>query len=250
VSEALVFGPSTRRAIVLAGRATEERAESAFCAIGARDEVCHLIAAPDVACELKLGVGPDWSQVWLARGAPGLERHVLRAGTEVWGVRIVPGVLASSRAVASALTSRAHRDFLRAARQEDRVVEAMRVAEHVLSVARIEPRVLEAMQAAERGAASVEELADLGRVTPRHLGRLFGETLGIAPKRALAIVRVRRALAIARAMAAPSWGAIAAEAGYADQSHLGRAFRALLGASPDAFLRSVREGAIKEGLAR
>ena len=245
-SEALVFGASTREAIALYGRATEERATSAFAAIGSAVGT-ELVAAPDFASELKLGVGPGWSAVWIAQPALALERHVLRAHTEVWGLRIVPGVVVSSRALASIGSSRAHRDFLRAPRASDRAIEAMRVAEHALSLARIEPRVLEAMKAAEDGAASVEELADRSRLTSRHLGRLFASTLGVSPKRALSLLRMRRALGLATGARPPSWAAIAAEAGYADQSHMGRAFRALLGASPEAFVQAVAKGGSEMG---
>jgi AraC-like DNA-binding protein len=236
---ALVFGSGDRALVTLIGRATEARASSGFVAIGTEAE-CVIVSAPDVAFELKLGVGPGWSEVWVSAPTDMRETHVLRPHTQVWGLRLVPGVLVSGRAVASATSSRAHRDFLRATRHDDRAVEAMRVAEHVLSVSRVDDRVRVAMEAADRAdVTSVEALADLTRTTPRHLGRVFARTLGIAPKRALAVLRLRRALGLARARDV-SWGMIAAAAGYADQSHLGRDFRALLGASPEAFLRAMR----------
>ena len=239
IGEALVFGPSERASLTLVGRATEQRATSAFVSIGDSMRSVEVISAPDVASELKIGVGPGWSRVWVSPASETRETHVLGPGTEVWGVRLVPGVRVSSRAVAGAIESRAHCDFLRAPRQPDRALEAMRVAEHVLSLARVDDRVRDAMEAADRAeATTVEALADLVRVSPRHLGRRFAEALGIAPKRALAILRLRRALRLARS-GALSWGIVAADAGYADQSHLGREFRALLGASPEAFLRAM-----------
>lgn len=237
--DALVFGAGIRRALPLVGRATEARAESAFSALGAPDAALRLVAAPDVTCELKVALGPGWSRVWLARPTGTLESHVLAPGTSVWGVRLRPGVTVSPRAVEAAMRSRAFADLARAPRTDDRTLEASRTIEHVLAVARIDERVALALDAAHDGrAGTVEALAELLRATPRHVGRLFAEALGLAPKRVLSVLRVRRALGIARARPASSWAAIAAEAGYADQSHLGRAFRALLGQSPDAFLRA------------
>ena len=242
IGEALVFGPGERASLTLVGRATEQRATSAFVSIGQRARSSEVVSAPDVACELKIGLGAGWSRVWLSPASETRETHVLRASAEVWGVRLVPGVRVSPRVVAGAMESRAHRDFLRAPRHADRVVEAMRVAEHVLSLARVDDRVRDAMQAADRvEATTVEALADLVHVSPRHLGRMFAEVVGVAPKRALAILRLRRALRLARSRAL-SWARVAAEAGYADQSHLGRELRALLGQSPEAFLRAMEVG--------
>jgi AraC-like DNA-binding protein len=56
---------------------------------------------------------------------------------------------------------------------------------------------------------------------------------GLPPKRALSIVRLYRALFAARARR--SWAAAALEAGYADQAHLIRECRVLLGDSPSAW---------------
>jgi AraC-like DNA-binding protein len=237
--EALVFGDGHRASVALVGRVTSARASSAFVAIGAERE-CVVVSAPDVACELKLGVGPAWSRIWLSRPTDTRETHRLAPHTEVWGLRLAPGVIVSSRAVLAASSCSAHRDFLRAPRRADRAIEAMRVAEHVLCVSRVDDRVRLAMEAAARtDVTTVEALADLTHTTPRHLGRMFGRILGIAPKRALTVLRLRRALGLARS-GDVSWGRVAAEAGYADQSHLGRDFRALLGASPEAFLRVMR----------
>ena len=242
IGEPLVFGPGERASLTLVGRATEQRATGAFVSIGQHARSSEVVSAPDVASELKIGVGAGWSRVWLSPASETRETHLLGAGTEVWGVRLVPGVRVSARALAGAIESRAHADFLRAPRHTDRAVETMRVAEHVLSLARVDERVRDAMEAADRvEATTVEALADLVHASPRHLGRIFAEVVGVAPKRALAILRLRRALRLARSRAF-SWARVAAEAGYADQSHLGREFRALLGQSPEAFLRAMEGG--------
>jgi AraC-like DNA-binding protein len=228
MERALVIGPGERRTAPF----VHARVTTAFVASGGERDA-EIVAAPDVAPELKLGVGPRWSSLWLAPPAAIGETHRLAAHTEVHGFRLVPGVWVSGRAIAAAEGTRAFRDFLRAPRTEDRSAEAMRVASHVLAVSRIDERVARAVELAAACAHTVEALAEAAGTTPRHLGRRFDAVLGIAPKRVTSILRLRRALALA-ATGAP-WGLVAAEAGYADQSHLGRELRALLGPRRAAF---------------
>jgi AraC-like DNA-binding protein len=60
------------------------------------------------------------------------------------------------------------------------------------------------------------------------------QEIGLPPKRALRIMRLHRALMVARKRDR-SWAAIAQLAGYADQAHLTRELRALLGETPSAW---------------
>jgi len=71
-------------------------------------------------------------------------------------------------------------------------------------------------------------------VCERRLERAFGHAVGLGPKALTRVLRFRHALrAIGRVGRAPAgWAAVAAAAGYADQSHLIREFKALAGVTP------------------
>lgn len=84
-------------------------------------------------------------------------------------------------------------------------------------------------------APSVRELATgVGR-SVRTVERVFAEDVGLSPKALLQIARVQRALALARIEPPLRWITIAARAGYHDQSHFVREFKALVGCLPSAF---------------
>jgi AraC-like DNA-binding protein len=70
----------------------------------------------------------------------------------------------------------------------------------------------------------------------RHLRRRFHDAVGYGPKTLQRIMRLRRFLALASAMPAPDLARAAAEAGYADQSHLTRECGELAGLTPAALL--------------
>lgn len=76
--------------------------------------------------------------------------------------------------------------------------------------------------------------AELG-VTMRSLQRAFAEEVGLGPKALQRISRLQRAIGYSRADDALPWAAIAAGAGYFDEAHLNRDFRALAGSSPSQF---------------
>jgi AraC-like DNA-binding protein len=88
------------------------------------------------------------------------------------------------------------------------------------------------------GRASVRALAAHVGLSERQLERLFDERIGVGVK---LFGRVRRLQeAITRASAHPAWADLAADLGYADQSHLIREFKALSGMSPAEFLKARR----------
>lgn len=88
-----------------------------------------------------------------------------------------------------------------------------------------------------RGAVRVAALArDAGLSRDRFMKR-FRHVAGASPKRLASIVRLRHA--IARYRPGVSLAQVAAEAGYADQSHFTREFRAFTGAPPGRFFASV-----------
>jgi AraC-like DNA-binding protein len=76
----------------------------------------------------------------------------------------------------------------------------------------------------------ITQLAAALGVTPRHLRRVFMAAVGIGPKEFFRVMRFQRATRAARTE--QSWARIAAEAGYYDQAHMIRDFRALAGATP------------------
>ncbi len=75
----------------------------------------------------------------------------------------------------------------------------------------------------------------------KHLITRFKRQVGLAPKMAARLIRfesVRRHLA----GGSLGWAQIAAEAGYADQSHLVREFRQFAGLTPTAFAEGSKQG--------
>jgi AraC-like DNA-binding protein len=73
--------------------------------------------------------------------------------------------------------------------------------------------------------------AELG-VSNRHLRRVVADAAGISPGRFARLLRFHRVLRETDQATKPSWAAIAARVGYADQPHLIRDIRSLSGLSP------------------
>jgi AraC-like DNA-binding protein len=87
---------------------------------------------------------------------------------------------------------------------------------------------------ARSGVRRVRDMADELGIAPRTLRARSRSEVGLAPKRFARIHRLFRALELARG--GVSWSEVAARAGFVDQPHLVRDFRALLGESPTRFL--------------
>lgn len=91
--------------------------------------------------------------------------------------------------------------------------------------------------------------SDLARevgLSPRHLRRRFRAAVGLSAKE-LARVERLRAAAVGNVVGQRPWVDLAAAGGYADQAHLVREFRHLLGLTPtgfDAHARRIRHGDI------
>lgn len=82
----------------------------------------------------------------------------------------------------------------------------------------------------------LDELARVAELSPFHLIRLFRVRYGVTPfayQRNLRVERARDALRSGESLAE-----IAASLGFADQSHLGRAFRKVMGATPGQYRQS------------
>lgn len=82
------------------------------------------------------------------------------------------------------------------------------------------------------GRVPVAEVANGIGVSGKHLLSLFQDQIGLSPKRTARLIRFQRMLARARGEPGLSWARIAAECGYADQSHLVREVRVFTGRTP------------------
>jgi AraC-like DNA-binding protein len=89
------------------------------------------------------------------------------------------------------------------------------------------------------GQMPLGELARAVALSPRQLRRRFRTAVGLSPKE-LTRVRRLRAVAAAAALDDRSWVDRLEDGGYADQPHLVREFRSLLGIAPGAFERHAR----------
>ncbi len=79
-----------------------------------------------------------------------------------------------------------------------------------------------------------EVAADVGW-SHQHLITRFTQQVGLTPKRVARIARFERIVATAARGRTSDWGRLAAEHGYADQSHLIRDFRTFAGTTPSRF---------------
>jgi AraC-like DNA-binding protein len=73
-------------------------------------------------------------------------------------------------------------------------------------------------------------------ISPRSMQRHFVSALGVTPKQFSQIKRACRAVELLRGGMAPA--AVAAEAGYADQPHLTRSLKAIMGQTPRELVRA------------
>jgi len=95
-----------------------------------------------------------------------------------------------------------------------------------------------------RGGVGVGQVAAALGVGQRRLQRAFDRSVGLGPKALGRVLRFRRALRDlyrrGNADGAPGWASLAFDAGYADQSHFIREFRALAGLTPARYLAERR----------
>jgi AraC family transcriptional regulator len=107
-----------------------------------------------------------------------------------------------------------------------------------LSIPRWLRRCLEIVEDEHATALTVESMARQAGVHPVHAARefrrRFGETMGEYVNK----VRIRAACAAIRRTTKP-FAAIALDAGFADQPHFNRVFKAVVGCTPSAFVAAV-----------
>ncbi|MEU1039856.1 helix-turn-helix transcriptional regulator [Streptomyces sp. NPDC005907] len=83
------------------------------------------------------------------------------------------------------------------------------------------------------GCTRIEELAAETGWSRRHLERRFRCQIGLTPKSAAQVMRLQTALRLRET--GSNWSDAAAQAGYHDQPHFDRTFRAMTGRTPTAF---------------
>lgn len=117
------------------------------------------------------------------------------------------------------------------------------------TLARADPgRVAVARQTARLGALietdrSIRNVAQLARISgvgARTLQRMFREHAGVSPLWMIRRYRLIDAADAARGGAPTSWSELAADLGYADQAHLSRDFKSVVGMTPSQYAASVR----------
>lgn len=104
----------------------------------------------------------------------------------------------------------------------------------------LHPQVALAVRGLRQGRSIGELVADSGYSHRRFIDR-FRDGIGLAPKSYSRLLRFGQALRLAQD--GRDWSRIALDAGYSDQSHFIREFRAFAGLSPDAYRRAHRRGA-------
>lgn len=87
------------------------------------------------------------------------------------------------------------------------------------------------------GTVPIQDLADSAGLSLRHFQRRFRQLTGLNPKHYARICRIGHAVHRKELEPEASWTQLAHEAGYADQSHFIRDFKALTGTLPSDFLR-------------
>lgn len=86
-----------------------------------------------------------------------------------------------------------------------------------------------------RGSLDVAAIAGALDTGPRQLERLFRHTVGVSPKLACRIERVRHAMRLVPFGGHADWADIAYACGFYDQAHFIRDFRAITGMTPTRF---------------
>lgn len=199
----------------------------------------------------------DNGSVWLSGPETRSRPSGALVGTAQVGVRFGPGVAPSLLGVAASELRDAHVPLDqvwsdRAARQlaerlscrhddEGRAAELAEAVRQMAGAAWAPDVVaLEVAELIDRSATvSVRDLARATCLSERQLHRRCSSAFGYGPAFLLRINRVQRFLQLARdASSRPSLAGLAFAAGYADQSHLSRDVRSIMGTTPARLVRS------------
>jgi len=210
-------------------------------------------SAPPDGC-ISLVYGRTAHGRWLALVGPRVDalQVTLVPGACYWGVRFWPGAGGSAlRCSAAALRGQLcpAPDSLRTPAgplaAQLAACETFAAATHLLDEAlphilvAAPPLDLQVMQSVfallhHRGRSRIHDLAAAAALSERQFQRRFRAAVGLTPKELARIARVRAAAIQLLDDASPQWPAVAADAGYFDQSHLIRDFARILGRTPTA----------------
>lgn len=168
--------------------------------------------APTVGVMLRPGAAP---LVLGVSAAELVDRHV--ALDDVWGASAEE----TRAAILAARTPHARLDVL------ERILRA-----RLPSVRGVHPAIGAALGALGHG-ATVAAAVETSGYSHRGFIARFRDAVGLAPKQYSRVRRFDRALALAAST--PSWTELALAAGYADQAHFVRDFRAHTGLAPTAY---------------
>jgi AraC-like DNA-binding protein len=166
------------------------------------------------------------------------------------GARLLPGALpVFTRIPAFRLTDRAvpltevaasasrALDHLRPRTEDEGVQQLCEVLDRMRGPGRqLDPFALWIASLSRSEMPSVSEIARAFDVSARAIRSWSAATFGMGLKRLLTIRRLHAALELRLSATLGTWSQVAAAAGYADQSHLVRDCRALLGESPTTFI--------------
>lgn len=212
----------------------------------------HVIP-PDGTVNLAVSLVPGRPPYFSASG-PSAQAHLIQAspGLCVAGIRLQPGA-------APILLTLPAADFVNrriplvARPEQSRLIDTLAVlaatgnaADNVGAVftelchgkPRVDPMVVDLA----RHLRTDPFMADIGTLScslalsPRHVRRRFREATGLPPKAFAGIQRLRHAAMIALETPSTNWAQVAAEAGFADQSHFNRDVARCFGTTPTQLL--------------
>jgi len=204
---------------------------------GAADQLGRVLAEPVVG-------GPRSAYYAKESGAPVVTVGVqLRAGAARALFGVSAAELAERHTVLSDLWGAGGRSALdQVASQADphaslRVLETMLARRLALQAAPAVHRAVARLLAQAGEPARIDTLVRASGYSHRAFIALFREASGMCPKRYARLMRFRGLLARLRAPYPLPLGILALEAGYSDQAHMQREFRAFAGLTPAQYLR-------------
>ena len=113
------------------------------------------------------------------------------------------------------------------------VLEAL-LAARLKGAQPVRPAIAHALRQLDNG-VRVDDVVQCSGYSHRSLIALFREASGLAPKAYARVTRFQRLLSAVHTGPALRWAELALDAGYSDQAHLGREFRAIAGVTPRAW---------------
>jgi len=160
-------------------------------------------------------------------GTPVVElENRVRALEDVWGTeaRLLADELSSLRC-----------DSARLHRLESALVQRIEAPGHIqtpINISKIAAWIIRS-----GGQLTVERLAEAAGLSRRHFTRLFRDSVGVSPKTYCQLARFRSALVYVRRGESAGWAHVAANCGYAGQSHMIAEFRRFAGLTPEALVQ-------------